>query len=140
MKTYHPPKSTLFLWQIRVFITLIIFIAVTSWIWFLTPYFTIIAAVAVLFTAFVSFFYLPRYIKKYRITVDKNALILYSGVFVSHERIMPYPRLVYTERQQTLLSKCFGVSGIILHATRAATVTLELSNKDIAEIMEAMVE
>ncbi len=140
MKTYHPPKNTLFLWQLRVFIALMLFIAVTSWIWVLTPYFTVIAAAAVLVAAFFVFFYIPKYIREYSITLGENALILKSGVFVHHERIMPYPRLVYTERQQTLLARGFRVSGLILRATRAVTITIEFGNRDVAEILEAMSE
>ncbi len=138
MKTYHPPKSTLFLWQIRIVVMLTTLLALVSWVWFLTAYFLLIAAfLALLCLAFV-FLYLPQYFKNYSLTLSDNAIIIKSGVFVHHERIMPAPRLIYTERYRTPIATAFGVSGLVLHATRAVTFTAELSDFDTSEILKEM--
>ena len=140
MKTYRPPKNTLFLWQTRIVVMLTIIIAAFSWVWFLTPYFLIIVATALFVFLFFALFYLPRYFKNYSLNVCDNALIIKSGVFVLHERIMPNPRLIYTERYCTPLSRIFSVSGLVLHATRAATFTAELRDSDITEILKGMAQ
>lgn len=136
MKTYHPPKSTLFIWQIRVVVMLTLFLALLSWVWFLTSYFLLIAAFLTAICIMLALLYLPKYFKNYSLSMTNNAIVIKSGVIVQHERVMPTPRLIYTERYRTPLARAFGVSGLILHATRAATFTAELSDADITEILK----
>lgn len=138
MKTYCPPKSTLFLWQIRIVVMLTIVLALVSWVWYVNAYFIIVAAALCALCLAVAFLYLPHYFKHYSLTLCDNAVIIKSGVFVRHERIMPAPRLIYTERYRTPISRALGVSGLVLHATRAATFTAELRDTDIAEILKEM--
>ena len=137
MKSYRPPKKALRLWQIRSLAVTLVFIAVTSWLWFLTMYSTFITIAAVIAYIAVSFFYLPCYFRKYEILLDENALIIKSGVFITHERIMPYPRMLYTERLRTPLSYKLGLSALLIRATRATAVILELHNDDVDGILEA---
>ncbi len=138
MKTYCPPKSTLFLWQIRIVVMLTLVLALISWIWYIPSCFLIVAATFSVSCMAIAFLYLPYYFKRYSLTVCANAIIIKSGVFIQHERIMPTPRLIYTERYRTPISRAFGVSGLVLHATRAATFTAELSDADITEILKEM--
>lgn len=138
MKTYHPPKSTIFLWQMRFVVMLTVLLALVSWIWYINSYFIIFAIVLSILCVTVTFLYLPLYFKRYSLTICDNAVIIKSGVFVRHERIMPSPRLIYTERYRTPVSRAFGVSGLVLRATRAATFTAELSDADITEILKEM--
>ena len=138
MKTYHPPKSTIFLWQMRFVVMLTVLLALVSWIWYINSYFIIFAIVLSILCVTVTFLYLPLYFKRYSLTLCDNAVIIKSGVFVRHERIMPSPRLIYTERYRTPVSRAFGVSGLVLRATRAATFTAELSDADITEILKEM--
>ncbi len=138
MKTYHPPKSTIFLWQMRFVVMLTALLALVSWIWYINSYFIIFAIVLSILCVTVTFLYLPLYFKQYSLTICDNAVIIKSGVFVRHERIMPTPRLIYTERYRTPVSRAFGVSGLVLRATRAATFTAELSDADITEILKEM--
>ncbi len=138
MKTYHPPKSTIFLWQMRFVVMLTVLLALVSWIWYINSYFIIFAIVLSILCVTVTFLYIPLYFKQYSLTICDNAVIIKSGVFVRHERIMPNPRLIYTERYRTPVSRAFGVSGLVLRATRAATFTAELSDADITEILKEM--
>lgn len=135
---YRPPKKTLLLWQLRVAVAFVVFAAIISWLWFLTTYSTYIVIAAAIVAVAVVFAYLPQYIKRYDITLSENALIIKSGVFITHERIMPYPRLLYTERLRTPLAARFGVSALVLKATRTAAVMLELNDADIEEITGAI--
>ncbi len=138
MKTYRPPRSTLLLWEIRNVVMLTIILAALSWVWVLNAYYWVIVLIALLVFLFFAVFYLPRYLKNYSLTVCNNAVIIKSGVFLLHERIMPNPRLIYTERYRTPLARTLSLSGLVFHATRAATFTAELTDSDINEILKEM--
>ena len=138
MKIYYPPKSTLFLWQTRTVVMLTLLLALVSWVWYVSFYFIITCVLLSVLFLSIAFLYLPHYFKHYSIELGKNAIIIKSGLFVRHERIMPTPRLIYTERYRTPVSKAFGLSGLVLHATRAATFTAEFSDTDIDEILKEM--
>lgn len=140
MKTFSPPKSTLFVWQIRIVIMLTTVLALVSWIWYIPMYFLIIAIAFLIFCIAIAFLYLQSYFKSYSLTICENAIIIKSGVFIRRERIMPTPRLIYTERYRTPVSRALGLSGLVLHATRAATFTVELSDTDISEILKEMAQ
>ncbi len=138
MNTFKPDKSTVFLWQIRILlITALLSIIVASAKFFMS-FFAYISVAIVLLGVIIAFLYIPKYFERYSITVGENALIIKSGIFLKHERIMPNPRLIYIERYFTPLSKLFGICGLILHATRAGTITAEMKNADIDRIMEAI--
>ncbi len=136
MKTYTPPKRIVWIWALRSVVILIILIFITMWVWFLTPYFAAVVYIAVLLALVFNVLYLPMYLKHYSITVSNSAIVIKSGVFIRHERIMPIPRMVYAERVQTLFARAFSVSALALKATRAITLTLELDSKDIDSILE----
>ncbi len=136
MKTYTPPKKIIWVWALRSVVILIVIIFITMWVWFLAPYFGLVAYIAVLLTLAFNVLYLPMYLKHYSITVSNSAIVIKSGVIIRHERIMPIPRMVYAERVQTLFARAFSVSALALKATRAITLTLELDNRDIDSILE----
>lgn len=142
MKTYSPSKNTSVLWQIRTGIMLTalcgagLFISLK----FKYVFFAVNILILTLFLGGLGliFWYIPTYFKHYELSVGNSALIIKSGVFIRHERIMPEPRLVYTQRYRTPLSHAFGLSGLLLRATRAATFSAELSDCDIDEILKEM--
>lgn len=138
MKIFKPPKNTLILWQIRIFVMISALLLVFAWVWLFADVFLIVAAVGAAVWLFLAFFYLPKYLKSYSIVISGEAMIIKSGVFIKNERIMPNARLIYAEHYRTPLSRCFGLSGLILRATRAATFTMELELSNINEIVEAI--
>ncbi len=138
MKVFKPDKSTVFLWQIRVLIITALLSLITGSVKFFVSFFAYFSVVIALLGVIIAFLYIPKYFERYTIMVSRNALIIKSGIFLKHERIMPNPRLIYIERYFTPLSKAFGVCGLILHATKAATVTAEMKTADIEKIMEAI--
>lgn len=136
--SFRPPKKTLLLWQLRLMAILVVFIAVTSWLWVFAKYLTYIIITAAFIAGLLAFVYLPKYVKTYSITLRQKALIIKSGVFITHERIMPFPRLLYTEQLQTPLAASFGLSALLLKATRSAVVVIEINKADIEKIIEAI--
>ena len=142
MKTYTPPKNSVLLWQIRISVMLT---STAFVLFYATRVFSLgfqmlllIEGVLCLVGIVLVFAYIPTYFKRYAISICDNAFIIKSGVFLTHERIMPEPRMIYAERYYTPLSKVLGLSGIILRASRAATFCAELSDKDINEILKEM--
>lgn len=97
-----------------------------------------IGGLLILIGIILIFAYIPNYFKAYSISLSQNALIVKSGVLLKTERIMPEPRMLYAESYHTPLSKAFGLSGLMLRASRAATFCAELKEKDINEILKEM--
>lgn len=142
MKVYCPTKNTVILWQIRVVVMSTILCAAAVYVSFAIKMklFLAVAIISAIFTlkALLVFWYIPIYFKGYELAINENALIIKSGVILRHERIMPEPRLVYTERYRTPLSRVLGLSGLLLRATRAATFSAELPDAYIDEILKEM--
>lgn len=137
MRIFTPTKQTLLLWRLRSMVLLIVVLFITFWFRFVFKYIIYFTAVAVGLILIFDFWYMPRFIRGYSVAVSKNAIIVKSGVFIRHERIMPFPRLVFVSRYSTPLSKMLFTSGIAIHAARAMIFTIELNNRDVAEIMES---
>ncbi len=135
MKEYSVPKSTLKLWQARIFLVFAALCLLTGWVWFLTLYFSIVIISAFALTAFFSYVYLPLFFKSYRVEVGQQAIIIKSGIVIKHSRIMTFPRLLYAEHIITPLARAFGVSALLLRATRASVFVFELNKSDIKEIL-----
>lgn len=142
MKIYTPPKNTTLLWQIRIGIMLTVFnIVLYAAVKLFGINFhicAVAAAVLILIGIILIFAYIPSYFKAYSIELSENALIIKSGVLLKTERIMPEPRMLYTESYHTPLSKAFGLSGLMLRASRAATFCAELRATDTNEILKEM--
>lgn len=136
MKTYNTPKSTLKLWQTRLFLAFAALCLLTGWVWFLTLYFSIVIIAAFIFTIFLNYIYLPLFFKNYSVEVGRQAIIIKSGIFIKHSRIMTFPRLLYSEHIITPLARMFGVSAMLLRATRATVFVFELDKRHIKEILE----
>ncbi len=136
MKTYNPPKSTLNLWQARVFLVFGALCLLTGWVWFLTLYFSIVIVSAFILTIFFNYVYLPLFFKNYSVEVGRQAIIIKSGIIIKHSRIMTFPRLLYAEHIITPLARMFGVSAMLLRATRASVFVFELDKSHIKEILE----
>ncbi len=134
------PKATLLLWQIRTAVINIIVLAIclyfrTGTIWPLRLY-----GVFTVFCLLFIFFYLPRYIKGYKIRLVSDSVIIESGVIVKSTHIMPYSRLIYTQSFTSPLAKKFGLTAISLKAARSLIFVPELEKKDAEHIMKMLAE
>lgn len=138
MKIYNTPKSTLKLWQTRLFLVFAALCLLTGWVWFLTLYFSIVIISAFIITVFFNYIYLPLFFKNYSVEVGRQAIIIKSGIFIKHSRIMPFPRLLYAEHIITPIARMFSVSALLLHATRVSVFVFELDKSHIKEILEVL--
>jgi len=134
------PKATLLLWQIRTAVINIIVLAIclyfrTGTIWPLRLY-----GVFTVFCLLFIFFYLPRYIKGYKIRLVSDSVIIESGVIVKSTHIMPYSRLIYTQSFTSPLAKKFGLTAISLKAARSLIFVPEIEKNDAQLIMRMLSE
>lgn len=132
--TFTLPQKTKALWQIRV-----VFAAVSLCFVSLLfgENFKWILIFVILFIGIVIVgFYLPRYIKSYKITVDTGFIGISKGVFFKSMSIMPYPRLVYVQSFTTPLSSLFNMKLLLLKASRGWIVVPELENVSCEHLLD----
>lgn len=132
------PVRTLLLWQIRATVLFILliwvclyFCSMYKWIWVLT---TVITAVFL----FVMLWYLPRYIRNYRIKLIGEAVIIENGVFIKTTHIMPYSRMIYTKSFTTPLAKAMGLTAISLKAARSSIIMPEILVSDAVLLLKLL--
>lgn len=132
------PARTLLLWQIRVAVLFLLLIAVClyfcsvyKWIWILA---TVITAVFF----FVILWYLPRYIRNYRIKLIGEAVIIENGVFIKTTHIMPYSRMIYTKSFTTPIAKAMGLTAISLKAARSSIIMPEILVSDAVFLLKLL--
>lgn len=126
--TFHLPKKTRFLWQLRVIIAFILLCGIVAFfsrytLWFLLPA-AIIAALGLL----AAFVYIPFYFKSFTITVDDNSICVSKGVFIKTSQIMPFPRLVFAQTVTTPLASLMRLKCVLLKAARGFMLIPEIEN------------
>ena len=114
-----------------LFAVLFIFYKTAVW-WF------ICAAAMFLCAAFFMFWYLPRFVKGYKITAAKEYISVESGVFMRKETIMPQPRLIYARKITTLLLSRFSLCVLILSATRGFVLLFPIEKEKAEEILKIL--
>lgn len=132
------PVRTLILWQIRVTVLFVLlgavclyFCSVYKWFWILV---TVITAVFL----FVILWYLPRFIRNYRIKLIGEAVIIENGVFIKTTHIMPYSRMIYTKSFTTPLAKAIGLTSISLKAARSSIIMPEILVSDAVVLLKLL--
>ena len=132
------PVRTLLLWQIRVTVLFVLLGAVClyfcsgyKWFWVLV---TVITAVFL----FVILWYLPRFIRNYRIKLIGEAVIIENGVFIKTTHIMPYSRMIYTKSFTTPLAKAIGLTSISLKAARSSIIMPEILVSDAVVLLKLL--
>ena len=132
------PVRTLLLWQIRVTVLFVLlgavclyFCSVYKWFWVLV---TVITAVFL----FVILWYLPRFIRNYRIKLIGEAVIIENGVFIKTTHIMPYSRMIYTKSFTTPLAKAIGLTSISLKAVRSSIIMPEILVSDAVVLLKLL--
>ena len=132
------PVRTLPLWQIRVTVLFVLlgavclyFCSVYKWFWVLV---TVITAVFL----FVILWYLPRFIRNYRIKLIGEAVIIENGVFIKTTHIMPYSRMIYTKSFTTPLAKAIGLTSISLKAARSSIIMPEILVSDAVVLLKLL--
>ncbi len=126
------------LWQIRVTVLFVLlgavclyFCSVYKWFWVLV---TVITAVFL----FVILWYLPRFIRNYRIKLIGEAVIIENGVFIKTTHIMPYSRMIYTKSFTTPLAKAIGLTSISLKAARSSIIMPEILVSDAVVLLKLL--
>lgn len=134
MKVKVLPKKTLLLWRIRIVFVNLFFILLAYY--FRVAYsFAISLAIAVtIISLILIFWYLPRYIKSYKIRIQNDAVIINRGVIIKTTHIMPYSRMIYSQIIITPLAKLMGLEAFSLKAARSGIFIPEMLKSDAKDI------
>ena len=140
MTEHKLPVKTLVLWEIRLFLLSVLFLALFSfyfrgfsWCFKAT---TVIAFVLLL----VLVWYLPNLFKSYNVRYISGAVIIERGVIVKTVHVMPFSKLIYAKDITTPLSKLFGIAAISLKAARSSLLIPEISETQAAEFIKKLAE
>jgi len=134
--TFNLPKKTRLLWQVRIVFAFAVVCAAVAFfsrytLWFLLPA-AVIATLGLVF----AFIYVPFYFKSYKISVDKNSIIIAKGVIIRTTNIMPFPRLVFAQSFTTPLSSAMKMKAVVLKAARAWVLIPEIENVSADYLLE----
>ncbi len=126
--TFILPKKTRVLWQLRIavafiFVCVIIFAIVPLNLWALLLVWFIAA-----FGLFVVFFYVPVFIKNYKIMIYNDCLCIYKGVFIKSLIVLPCVRLVIVKRLVTPITSLFKLHLVLLKVARGWIFIPELDS------------
>lgn len=132
------PKKTLLLWRIR---TIALNLVILLLCYYFRAAYKFALGVGIVVTAisiFAIFWYLPRYIKSYVITIDQGSVVINRGVFIKTTHIMPYSRMIYTQIIITPTAKLMGLEAFSLKAARSSIIIPEMLRADAKEILQIL--
>lgn len=132
------PVRTLLLWQIRVTVLFVLLGAVCLYFCFVYKWFWVLVTVITAVFLFVILWYLPRFIRNYRIKLIGEAVIIENGVFIKTTHIMPYSRMIYTKSFTTPLAKAIGLTSISLKAARSSIIMPEILVSDAVVLLKLL--
>jgi membrane protein YdbS with pleckstrin-like domain len=137
VKEFSLPVRTLTFWRIRLTVAAAPIIAV---ILCLRPKVIFIAAAGLLAAAFLflSFIYLPKYHINYKIVLGEGVLIVFCGVFIKTEKILPLNRTVISRRIETPLYRLCGLSRLSFSAVRKSCCLAPMCSEDCEQILYYM--
>lgn len=134
----HLPKKTLLLWEIRIFILLILPAAAAgiaaAYIGFLIWIFAFLCVALLV----LELWYIPKLFKSFEIYADCESVRISYGVIIKTSHIMPYPRLIFAQTFQTPLAKRLSLSALSLKAARTALFIPEIEEKDAEALVNTV--
>lgn len=140
MKVEKLPKKTMLLWQIRVLALNIIIIGLCFYFYASYKVLFIAGAVITAVCLFGIVFYVPLFIRSYRIRCTDGAIIIKCGVIIKTTHIMPYSKLIYSQTFTTPLAKLMGLQAVSLKAARIKVTVPELEFETAQQILETLAE
>ena len=81
-------------------------------------FFKILILVFICAFLFLYFFYLPSFVKSYKVTKSAGCLSVLRGVFIKKESVFKKSQLLYVRTAETPLCRLFGCKIIVLSAPR----------------------
>ena len=139
MRQFSISPKAIRVWKIELYFLLIVFSVLSGFFFAVYRPLGVIFEAAVLAAFFTAWlFYLPRRLRRHRITLNENAVMVQRGVFIRMTYVMPYPRLIYAQRYSTPLGRLFGLAGIRLKAARGALTLPLLEESDLKAILDLL--
>ena len=132
------PKKALLLWRIRIFLLGIFLFAICLYFCTTFRWAVSVATVIGLLVLFMLFWYLPRFINSYKITIQESAVVIKSGVLIKSIHVMPFSRMIYTQTFTTPLAKKMGLTAVTLKAARSRIFLPEMTKEDAKAFIHAI--
>jgi len=104
----------------------------------LPPLGAVFAVAAAVAYEFVWFRYLPRYVRTYRVCLEKNVLSVCRGVFIRTEHLFPRPRLIYAVLLQLPVARRMGVCCIQLRAAQGHLLLPFVRRADAVKLLNRL--
>lgn len=132
------PHRTLLLWQIRVAVIDFLILAVLLYFRWSFKWITSLYIIFSLFCLALIFWYLPRYISSYNISLIEGAVVIKSGVIVKSTQIMPHSKMIYTQTFTSPLANKMNITALSLKAARSRIFIPEMLKEDADALLNAL--
>ena len=140
MTTEKLPKKTLWLWQFRCVSFYLVIIALCAY--FYPSYkFLLIAGAAITALCLVTvLWYLPRFIKSYKIMYSCDGVVIKRGVIIKTTQLMPQSKMIYAQSFTTPVAKLLGLTAVSLKAARAMIFIPEMNLNEAKQFIAFLSE
>ncbi|HHX71448.1 MAG TPA: PH domain-containing protein [Clostridiales bacterium] len=123
-------RKGLLVWQIRMVIAAFILLLLSLELLKDLPIYGLVLGILTLaLLAFFGLFYIPTYFKRYHFALQRDTILLRTGVFVRRVTVLPYERMIMMTKIETPLMAVFGIC--------AAVITLPGGRLWIAALMQS---
>lgn len=140
MKDYKLPKKALFLWEFRLAVTELLILAICRYFYLKLSFLYLISIVLTAVFIISLVWYLPAFLKSYKIRLSKDGIIIQRGVIIKNTHILPFSRLIYTQSLVTPLAKLFKLKAITLKAARNTIFVPEMNLEDADALLSLLSE
>ena len=135
MKDYSLPRKALLLWEFRLAIIELLILGICRYFYLKLSFLYIVSIVLTAVFIISLVWYLPAFLRSYKIRLSKDGVIIRRGVIIKNTHILPFSRLIYTQTLVTPLAKLLKLKAITLKAARNTIVVPEMSAEDADSLL-----
>ena len=104
MRDYKLPRKALLLWELRLAIIELLILGICRYFYLKLSFLYIVSIVLTAVFIISLVWYLPAFLKSYKIRLSKDGVIIRRGVIIKNTHILPFSRLIYTQTLVTPLA------------------------------------
>lgn len=136
MKDYRLPRKALFLWEFRLAVIELIILGICRYFYLKLSFLYIVSIVLTAIFIISLVWYLPAFLKSYKIRLSNEGIIIRRGVIIKNTHILPFSRLIYTQSLVTPLAKLLRLKAVTLKAARSTIIVPEMNETDANSLLE----
>ena len=135
MKDYRLPRKALILWEIRLAIIELLILGICRYFYLKLSFLYVVLIVLTAIFIISLVWYLPAFLKSYKIRLSNDGIIIRRGVIIKNTHILPFSRLIYTHSLVTPLAKLLKLKAVTLKAARSTIVLPEMNVEDANNLL-----